>query len=164
MIIDDLLVWGDRRSLTASPEMDALSEPDTLLDATLLDVDIKLGATMSVVCLVFDCRGAVQLEIGNTAVVAVHEITSIRWRAEPSRSRMWLAVTAWRPTVSGGQLSIDADLSSGARLHVVGTAAEFYVGDIPGRDESHTLLLPKPVDSTVTRVSNLLLDVVDEQC
>lgn len=133
MIIEDLLVWPNRRSLAAAPEADALVEPDALLEAALLDV--KLDATTSSAWLLFDCRGAVQLEMGNTAVVVVHGVTDIQWRTQPSEQRRWRAVMGWRPMASGAGFSCAAELTSGSSLQVVGSTAEFYVGDIPGGDD-----------------------------
>lgn len=133
MIIEDLLVWRDRRSLAAVPEADALSEVDALLEAALLDV--RFDATTSSAWLLFDCRGAVHLEMGNTAIVVVHGVTGLQWRAEPRSQRTWWAVMGWHPTAAERAFSCTADLSPGGRIHVAGTAAEFYVGDIPGGDD-----------------------------
>lgn len=133
MTIEDLLVWADRRSLTAVPEADALAETDALLEAALLAV--RFDATALSAWLLFDCRGAVHLEMGNTAVVAVHGVTGLQWRTEPRSTRTWWAVLGWRPTRATGSVSYSADLSPGGYFQVEGTAAEFYVGNIPGGDE-----------------------------
>lgn len=115
------------------PEADALVEPDALLEAALLDV--KVDTTTSSVWLLFDCQGALQLEMGNTAVVVVRDVTDLQWRTEPRTQRMWRAVMGWQPAASDDGFSCIADLTSGSRLQVAGAAAEFYVGDIPGGDE-----------------------------
>lgn len=132
MIIEELLAWPERRSLAAMPEADALAEPDALLEAALLDV--KMDASTSSVWLLFDCRGALQLEMGNTAVVVVHGVTDLQWRTESRAQRRWRAVMGWQPAATGEGFSCAADLTSGSRLQVAGSAAEFYVGDIPGGD------------------------------
>lgn len=133
MIIEDLLVWPERWSLAAVPEADALADSDALLEAALLDV--RMDATTSSIWLLFDCRGAVQLEMGNTAVVAIRGVTDIQWRTEPGEQRRWRAVMGWRPVTSKAGFSCTAELTSGSSLQVVGSGAEFYVGDIPGGDE-----------------------------
>lgn len=132
MIIEDLLIWPERWSLAATPEADALTEPDALLEAALIDV--KLDATTSSAWLLFDCRGAVQLELGNTAVVVIHGVTDMQWRALPRKGRAWRAVMGWRPVALGTGFSCVAEFTSGCSLRVVGAAAEFFVGDIPGGD------------------------------
>jgi hypothetical protein len=131
--IENLLMSPSRRGMAAAPEADALVDPDALLEAALLDV--RLDGTSAVAWLLFDCRGAVQIEMGNTAIVVVQGLTSLRWRSEPSQHRTWRAVVDWMPVVSHGRLSISADLSPSGHLETVGTAGEFYVGDIPGGDE-----------------------------
>ena len=132
MIIEDLLGWDGRRSLVAMPEADALTDPDALLEAALIDV--RMDATTSSVWLLFDCRGAVELEVGNTAVVVVRDVTGFKWRTESEAQRAWRAVMGWRPESLDGGFSCTADLTSGSSLHVSGSSAEFYVGDIPGGD------------------------------
>lgn len=134
VIIEDLLVWPDRRSLAAMPEADALAEVDALLEAALLDV--RFDATTSSAWLLFDCRGAVQLEMGNTAVVVVRGVTGLQWHADPRPGRVWRAVMGWQPVSGAGLFSCTVELSPGSRLEVSGVAAEFYVGDIPGGDDA----------------------------
>lgn len=133
MIIEDLLNSPERRSLAAMPEADALVEPDALLEAALLD--IKMDATTSSVWLLFDCRGAIQLEMGNTAVVVIRGVTGFQWRTEPRAQRTWRAIMGWQPATSEDGFSCTADLTSGSSLQVSGSGAEFYVGDIPGGDD-----------------------------
>ena len=133
MIIEDLLRWDGRWSLAAMPEADALTDCDALLEAALIDV--KMDATTSSVWLLLDCRGAVELEMGNTAVVAISGVTQFQWRTELRAQRSWRAVMGWRPERSGSGFSCTAELTSGSSIHVSGSAAEFYVGDIPGGDE-----------------------------
>ena len=133
MIIEDLLSWSQRRTLAAAPESDALVEPDALLEAAL--VDVRLDATVSSVWLLFDCRGAVHLQAGNTAVVVVRGVTSLLWHVDSGPGRTWHAVMGWRPSLVAGVFSCDVELAPEARLQVSGTAAEFFVGDIPGGDD-----------------------------
>lgn len=134
MIIEDLLVWPGRRSLAAVPEMDALADVDALLEAALLD--IRFDATTSSVWLLFDCRGALHLEMGNAALVVVRGVTALQWQADPRPGRLWRAVMGWRPVTGAGMFSVTVDLSPASRLQVNGAGAEFYVGDIPGGDDA----------------------------
>lgn len=131
--IEDLLVWPSRRSLAAEPEADPLRQADALLEAALLD--IRFNAATSSLWLLFDCRGAVQLEMGNTAVVVIHQVSSVQWDADPRSGKTWRAVMGWRPLSTAGAFSCTADLYPESRLHAVGGAAESYVGNIPGGDE-----------------------------
>lgn len=114
------------------PEADALAEVDALLEAALLEV--RFDATTSSAWLLFDCRGAVQLEMGNTAVVVVRGVTALQWHAGSGLGRTWRAVMGWQPVSAPDTFSCTVELSPGSRLQVNGDAAEFYVGDIPGGD------------------------------
>lgn len=71
MNITELLRDEDRRRFAAQQEADALREVDSLQEAQLLDVQVD--ALRSRACLLFDCRGALQIEMGNTAVLVVIE-------------------------------------------------------------------------------------------
>lgn len=81
MRIEDLLIWPGRKSLGGQPESDALREEDALLEAAL--VDVRIDAINSTAWLLFDLKGAINLEIGNTAVVAVHGVTDLQWESDP---------------------------------------------------------------------------------
>lgn len=134
MNIEDLVTDVRRRDLAAAPESDALVDSGALQESALLD--IRINMVDSSAWLLFDCRGALQIEMGNTAVVVVRSLQSLRWSGESRGPRTWRAVLGWTPKAAEGRLSLTADVSPGGLLEVVGLAGEFYVGDVPGCDEA----------------------------
>jgi len=134
MRIEDLLIWPGRKSLGGQPESDALREEDALLEAAL--VDVRIDAINSTAWLLFDLKGAINLEIGNTAVVAVHGVTDLQWESDPKGGRSWCSVMSWMPEVVQGMFVIRAQMLFGPLLQVRGKEAEFYVGDVPGGDDA----------------------------
>src|SRR5918997_1688834 len=75
----DLFHDPRRRSYASMPEMDALTEPDALQEAAL--VDVRLSALDNSVGLLFDLRGALQLQDGDTAILIAREVTRMSWDA-----------------------------------------------------------------------------------
>jgi hypothetical protein len=87
--------------------------------------------------MIFDCRGALQIRMGNTALVVVDGVTELVWRgADPPRPRIALTVGDWAPRLEAGTWSVRVGWFTAGTLEVTGTAAEFYVGDVPGCDEA----------------------------
>lgn len=133
MKISELLVDPGREQMSASPESDALTEQDALAEASLLDV--RLDATTSDLWLLFDCRGSLQLEEGNTAVVVVNGLIKLNWEAEERNGRTWRAVMGWVPRADSGRLTVVVETEPGGRLEATGNGGEFFVGNIPGGDD-----------------------------
>jgi len=134
MKIEDLLIWPGRQSLGGQPESDALREQDALLEAAL--VNVRIDAITSTAWLLFDLKGAINLEIGNTAVVAVHGVSDLQWGADPEAGRTWCSVMSWVPELVQGMFIVRAQMLYGPLLQVRGKGAEFYVGDVPGGDDA----------------------------
>lgn len=133
MRIAEFLVSPARLDIVGPVDMDALTETDALLEAALLEVslDVTTGETR----LLFDCRGALQIRGGNTAIVVVRGVSEFRWTTVARERRTWQAVMSWEPRPHPSGLAISAALAPDADLHVIGSGGEFYVGDIPGGDE-----------------------------
>ena len=112
--------------------MDALTEVDTLVEAALLE--IALDAVGGEAWFLFDCRGALQIEEANTAVVVVQDVTELRWTTTVRHGPFWHAVMSWEPFAGSDGLTISAGFAPDADLHVVGSGGAFYVGNIPGGD------------------------------
>lgn len=86
--------------------------------------------------LLFDCRGALQVDEGNTAVVVVHGLSHLAWTAEPApRGRMNRAVELWTPASRSEAFTLTAALWRAGTLELRGRAAEFFLGDVPGCDD-----------------------------
>jgi hypothetical protein len=134
MRIEELLVDPRRREHAAMPEADALTEVDALQEAQLLDV--RLDALRSTVWLLFDCRGALQIEMGNTAVIVAYGLHRFSWVAQPrGRLTAWTVVSS-EPVARGGVWSLSLAFVPSARLELEADSAEFFVGNVPGGDEA----------------------------
>lgn len=90
----------------------------------------------SAVWLLFYCRGALQIEMGNTAALVVRSVSSFQWSGQSRGPRTWRAVVGWEPRVEAGGWILTAHLNPGGRLEIAGAGAEFYVGDVPGCDDA----------------------------
>jgi hypothetical protein len=138
MKLRDLLTDPNRRRFAAQPEMDALMdalrESDALQEAQLQDV--RFEVVSGTLWVLFDCRGALQIEEGNTAVVVARGVSALHWHGPPyDHWRAWPVVESVIG-VHGRDWSLSLSLLSDARLAVTARAAEFWVGDAPGCDEA----------------------------
>lgn len=113
-------------------QMDALTEADTLVEAALLEVSVN--AMSGDAWPLFDCRGAFQVRSGNVAVVVVWAVSELSWTNAPRGGWTWQAVMSWEPQAHPAGLAITAGLAPDADLRIVGSAGEFYVGNVPGGD------------------------------
>src|SRR5947208_137171 len=134
MRIEELLVDPRRREHAAMPEADALTESDALQEVQLLDV--RLDALRSTVWLLFDCRGALQIQMGNAAVIVAHGLRRFSWIAQPrGRLTAWTIVSS-EPVARSGKWSLSLAFVPNARLELEADSAEFFVGNVPGCDET----------------------------
>jgi hypothetical protein len=132
MRILELLEDVERRRFAAQPEADALRDVDALQEAQLLDLHVDV--LRSSAYLLFDCRGALQIEMGNTAIVAVGGLQLSSWSALLRGPRTAWSVVGWEPHMGNGRWAVSAAFSPRARLELTATSAEFYVGNVPGCD------------------------------
>lgn len=114
------------------PEMDALTEADALQEAAL--VDVRLSPLDNSVGLLFDLRGALQLQDGDTAILIAREVARVSWHAEPRRGRTWFATTRSVPDTSEGRFVLELGFVPDAKLTVEAAGAELYVGAMEGVD------------------------------
>jgi hypothetical protein len=128
----DLFHDPRRRSYASMPEMDALTEPDALQEAAL--VDVRLSALDNSVGLLFDLRGALQLQDGDTAILIAREVARMSWDALSRSGRTWYATTRSVPDTSGDRFAFSLGLVPDARLTLEAAGAEFYVGAMAGVD------------------------------
>jgi hypothetical protein len=132
MLIDELLTDSRRRLRWPAAECDAFSAADALAEASLLDV--RMDLINSDAWLLFDCRGALQIEHANVAVVIIQGVTSCRWESELREGRTWRAVMSWKSEVRPASVTVTAEFEPSGRLEVTGTTGEFFLGDVPGGD------------------------------
>src|SRR2546430_982186 len=134
MLIEDLLVGPGRRSYAASPEMDALTEPGALMEAQFIAG--RLDAVRSEAWLLFDCRGALQIRMGNTAIVVAKAVRRFAWQTKRAgRPTAWTIVGS-EPAAVEGVWSLSLTFVPEARLEIEAEAAEFFVGNLPGGDDA----------------------------
>lgn len=132
MNIQEMLDDSARRQFAAQPEADALVEADALQEAQLLDMHVDV--LRSTAYLLFDCRGALQIEMGNTAIIVARSLERISWTGSPRGPLTAWSVVSWEPRPEPGTWALSAALSPLARLELSAATAEFYVGDVPGCD------------------------------
>jgi hypothetical protein len=134
MRIDELLDDPRRREQAAMPEADALTETDALQEAQLLDV--RLDALRSTVWLLFDCRGALQIQMGNTAVIVAYGLHRLSWVGQPrGRLTAWTVVRS-TPVARDGVWSLSLGFVPSGGLELEADSSEFFVGNVPGCDEA----------------------------
>ncbi len=134
MMISDFLTSPRRTDGSEAPEMDALTELEALDEAALLDV--RLNAVDSSAWLLFDCKGALQVRAGNTAIVVLKSIRSVEWTCSQPKLRAWRYILGWEPISQGGLLRVKFFTDDTGEFRATCLAAEFYVGDIPGGDDA----------------------------
>lgn len=136
MRLHEFLVSPDRRSIGAAPEADALRDDGALEDAALFD--LRFDTVRSELWLLFDCRGALRVRAGNTAVLVLKAVQRVRWEDKSAIfPHMWRSVDNWvvRP-LDRGSFELNTDFFKKASLHAVFSSGEFFVGDVPGCDEA----------------------------
>jgi hypothetical protein len=144
MRIEELLVDPRRREHAAMPEADALTQSDALREAQLLDV--RFDALRSSVWLLFDCRGALQIEMGNTAVIVAHGLRRFSWTGQPrGRLTAWTVVSS-EPVARRGMWSFSLAFVPSARMELEADSAETR----PAHAARHTRLAedPRPISRT----------------
>jgi hypothetical protein len=134
VILEEFLTSDARRGVSRAAEVDALRDRDALQDAALLD--IRVSGVWSCAWLLLDCKGALNVRDGNTAVLVVHGLDEFTWVSENDPpGRLNRAVESWTPTVKDPGWRLSAMLWRTATLTVVARSGEFYVGDVPGGDD-----------------------------
>ncbi|HCO02150.1 MAG TPA: hypothetical protein DIT48_02060 [Actinobacteria bacterium] len=90
MMIEELLLAGPIPGEDPGWRADALNQRGALDEAQLLDV--RFLTVESSVSLLFDCRIALQIRQGNTAVLVVRGLRLFEWDAESRLGHF----TAWK--------------------------------------------------------------------
>lgn len=117
---------------TIEPLLDALRHPDVLMECWLIDMRVTVLTNRAV--LVFDTRGALQLDVGYVAVVIVDGLIEASWS---SKGREQRARSAWtvmdsRCILRDGSLAFKLAFYPDAELTVVGREFRFFAGHVPG--------------------------------
>jgi hypothetical protein len=143
--IEDLFWLAERQSFAAKPEMDPLTEDDSLTESQLIDV--RFDTVTSTVGLLFDLRQAMQLRLASTGVLIVHDVEGMAWKLRLHEIEKEAFAKTWRPrryqawNVMASELrptdlfNLKVVFEPGAELSVSGASAEFFMGDVPGIGE-----------------------------
>lgn len=134
MMISEFLTNSRRFEGYDLPEMDALTEPEALDEAAL--IDMRFNAVDSSAWLLFDCRGALQVRAGNTAIVVLKSIRTLEWKCSQPKPRAWRYVLGWESASHGSVLQVKFFADDTGEFRATCLAGEFHVGDIPGGDEA----------------------------
>ncbi len=136
MIVSDVIHDPSRRTFAARPEMDPLTEEGALQEAAL--VDMRLIAAESILAVLFDLRMALQLRMGNTAILVARGVRELEWGAGAGvrLPRIWYAVVGSAPDTRDGRFALTIGLAPDAELRLVAAGAEFFVGDVPHLNET----------------------------
>jgi hypothetical protein len=135
VIVDEFLRSQGRFDVQVPPEMDPFLDKGALDEAYVLD--IRFDAVRSRAWMLFDCRGALQVVTGNTAVLVVNEVQSFSWiNDEAPRPRQQWSILEWWPSTVAGGWTVHMGLHSSSVLLITGSGGEFFVGDIPGGDDA----------------------------
>jgi hypothetical protein len=131
MTIEEFLADASPRDLAGEVEIDALRDDDALLEAQLLEW--RFDTVRSTIWLLFDCRGAISIELGNTALVAATGVRSVQWEGEHRGPRTAWSVVDWSPSL-GSEWTVSAAFVPDANLRIVASKAEFHVGNVTAHD------------------------------
>jgi hypothetical protein len=134
MRLMDFLLSPDKPVPHATPETDALRQPDALQEAQLLDIRFEIAANTA--WLLLDCRGALQIEEGNTAVVAVSAVRDLRWNAAGRAGWFSYTVMSSSPRWTDTLWSLDCEMLGDATLAVTAERAQFWIGNVAGCDDA----------------------------
>ncbi|WP_157488781.1 hypothetical protein [Pseudofrankia sp. DC12] len=149
--ISSLAEKGEYVSSGGSLDADPLRVVDALQEVQLLDC--KVSPLTATAALLFELRTALQIDIGNSAVLVVRGLRKFSWS--------WLA--GYRPLVAATIVSsapkFDLDsftmefgLFPDADLIVTGNSAEFYLLEVDGIGEA----IPNYVDADLASIRGAL--------
>lgn len=147
--LDDPARFDQKVSSEGNPFLD----DGGLAEAGLLDV--RLDWMRSRAWLLFDCKGALQIRAGNTAVLVVNRVSffSLTTYTAP-RKATYPTVLGWHPSVVGGRFTVDAGLLPETDLAIIGEGGEFFVGDVPGMDAAPPNLMTAGDDEITAGFAN----------
>jgi len=131
--IEEFLRSPSRFGILTAPDMDPLAEAHALDEAFLLD--IRFDAIRSTAWCIFDIRGALELQAGNTALLVATGVNYLRWDARtPIGKRTAWTIMEWNATVASNRIKMWGGLEPWCDFEIAADRAEFYVGDVPSAD------------------------------
>jgi hypothetical protein len=135
VIIEDFLTARSRQRVPPSLEADPLRERGALEGAALLDV--RMSAVWTCAWLLFDCKGALNIQEGNSALLVAHNVSRFSWvcREEEDGPKN-RAVERWELIDNDVEWGVEALLWRNVTLTLQARHCEFFVGDVPGGDDA----------------------------
>ncbi|MFI1471614.1 polymorphic toxin-type HINT domain-containing protein [Streptomyces wuyuanensis] len=115
---------------------DPLKEQDALQDAQLLD--FRACPTANRAALLFDMRTAANYPTGNSALLVVRGLRSLRWDGAPQQQKlMAFSIMSSRPSrIAGGGLRLELEFFPDGDHSVSGDRADFYLLEAHGIPEA----------------------------
>lgn len=90
MNLKEFLESEDRLTIDMRPEVDGLFEPDAPQEAVV--VDLRMNVCESTAWVLLDCRGALNVPEGNTAVVVLPGAYTASWELPATGTLAWQVV------------------------------------------------------------------------
>ncbi|MEN0133862.1 MAG: hypothetical protein AAGC80_01870 [Rhodococcus sp. (in: high G+C Gram-positive bacteria)] len=133
--VESIVRSAHNGSPIGSTNWDPLRIDDLLQECALLDV--RHFASSSVVGLLLDLRTALQLDVGNTALVVVGGISSYSWASDTTDAdTMMRTVVGSHPTLSDTEYELEVTCSPRSTLRLKGKWASFFEGNVRSIGES----------------------------
>lgn len=150
--VSAMLTSAERRKLPASRETENLLNGGMLEGAALFD--LRFNVVECTAWLLFDCKGALQIRGGNTAVVVLRAVRALEWHTPALGPRMWQRVEGWATnSISASERVLTLALEVGD-VRASFSAAEFFIGDVPGGDEAPPDFEEASDEEMTTRLQN----------
>jgi hypothetical protein len=118
----------------AAVGFDPLSEDNGLQEAQVLDIRFEVAA--GVAWLLLDCRGALHIDEGNTAVLAAQSIRHLEWLGPGPSGWYAHTILGSRSKVDNRTWSLEMELNPRSRLLLLAEHGQLFVGDVPGCDDA----------------------------
>jgi len=149
--ISSLIENGEYVSSAGSLDADPLRVVDALQEAQLLDC--KVSPLIATAALLFELRTALQIDVGNSAVLVVRGLRRFSWSwLAGYKSLVAASIMSSTPKFDLGSFHMELGLFPDADLVVVGNSAEFYVLEVDGIGKAP----PDYVDDDLTSIRGAL--------
>lgn len=123
------------QSPIGTTDWDPLRIEDMMQECALLDV--RHFASSSALGLLLDLRTALQLDVGNTALVVIGGISSYSWVSDTAEAdTMMRTVVGSYPTLTDTEYKLEVTCSPRSAFHATGKWASFYEGNVRSIGES----------------------------
>lgn len=133
MNLIEFLESDDPLPISQNLLVDGLSAPDALREAVL--VDLRMNFVESAFWLLLDCRGALNVQEGNTAVVVLTGAGVGSWNLPSTGTLAWQVIIDWNVLAVDDGIELRIGLLAGGDVVIRAAGGQYIVGDVPGGDE-----------------------------